>query len=67
MGFEAMRLDETPPSKYRRSREPELSLELLPSKKSEQRRSQQRQLGKRTSEGGEPGANGAPEMSEENV
>lgn len=34
MGFEAMRLDETPPSKYRNNREPELSLELLPSKKS---------------------------------
>lgn len=34
MGFEAKRLDGTPPSKYKNNRKPDLSLELLPNNKS---------------------------------
>lgn len=37
MAFEAMRLDDTPPRKHRANRDPELSLELLPCKKSGRR------------------------------
>lgn len=64
MEFEAMRWVETPPSKYRKNQSGVLSCSPVRSWGAEDKLAEG--VGKRPSEGGEPG-NGVPKKSEESI